>query len=139
MRLRIVVSSRALFAALVWATGFGIPATAWGDAAILEQQILNDRQQQDLVREQRGYQQRLQNKIPADQPRLKQRLRQQRIHQQQLQRRQIQGKQNLRRQGRAQTDIESPNQNATQSLRSRRAQDSQRLQLKLQRRTWRYR
>lgn len=133
MRLRIVV------AALVWATGVGIPATAWGNTALLEQQILNDRQQQDLVREQRGYQQRLQNPTPADQPRLKQRLRQQRIQQKQLQRRQIQDTQNLQRKGRAQSGIKRPNQNATESLRSRRAQDSQRLQLKLQRRTWRYR
>ena len=140
-RLRIFLWFRALVAILIWTTGFGIPTTTRGDpeATTLEQQILNNRQQQDLIREQRGYQQRLQNTTPEDQPRINQRLRQQRFHQKQLQHRQTQDRKFLLQQGRAQPDINRPNQRLNESLRSRRAQESKRLQLKLQRRTWRYR
>ena len=140
MRLQSLLPPRVGIAALIWATGLGIPAKSWSDAAILDQQILNDRQQQDLLREQRSHQQRSQNATPADQPRLKQQLRQQRLHQQQLQRRQLQGAQHLQFQGRSDTGINRPRSKSAADLqRSRRVQESQRLQLKLQRRTWRNR
>ena len=140
MRLQSLLPPRVGIAALIWATGLGIPAKSWSDAAILDQQILNDRQQQDLLREQRSHQQRSQNATPADQPRLKQQLRQQRLHQQQLQRRQLQGAQHLQFQGRSDTGIKRPrSKSAAELQRSRRVQESQRLQLKLQRRTWRNR
>ena len=68
-RLRTGVMYRVIITALIWTTGFCYPVTSWAnpEAAILEQQILNDRQQQELIREQQGYQQRLHNPMPTNQ------------------------------------------------------------------------
>ncbi len=140
-RLRILVSSGVIIPVLALIGVFGIPTTSQGnpEATVLEQQILNNRQRQDLIRDQRGYQERLDNTAPADQSQLKQRLQQQRFHQKQLQHREIQRQKNLQLKNRAQTGIKRSNRNATELQRSRRAQESQRLQHKLERRTWRYR
>ena len=131
---------RFLFHFLIWGISFGLPATAWNNpkSLLLKQQILNNRQQQGLLTEHYQYQRRLRQLTPTENLRLQQRLQQQRLHQKQLQRQQIQKNQWLRKQ-QTRPEITGTNPNTIKLLRSRRAQEQQRLRFHLERQTWPYR